>query len=462
MKTSNDPLQRLDQIRHLIEDRSTSELERQTRRLLVADLAELIEGLNRTEAAVLFKTLPEAQKAKVFGAISYGKQNYIIRSLDIKTAAQLLAETPQSERHLFLKHMPRVRLRRLREQMSASDRAQWQRYTEDEVGHWASPDVFLAKPDWTVQETIQTLKARTPDQEVVFYVYIVDDQNRLLDRLSIQRLATEEPQTQLSALMDYETAMLSARDPLDIVFDRFETRDAESMPVVDANQQLIGLIHADDVMHLRQDRLSEEWQRAGGMSVSDVPYLESSIWDQLVKRGGWLALLFVGEMLTATVMTNYEAELEQAVVLALFLPLILSSGGNSGSQSSTLIIRALALREFQLRDWPVIFRRELITGVTLGVFLGLIALFRILFWDYLGWADYTEHGKFDTFDVSLAVTAGVMGIVAWGNLIGSLLPLGLRALKLDPAAISAPFLATFVDVTGLILYFSFASAVLGV
>ncbi|WP_462328299.1 magnesium transporter [Thiohalocapsa halophila] len=462
MKTSNDPIQRLDQLRHLIESRSTSELQRQTRKLLVADLAELIEGLDRTEAAFLFKTLPEVQKAKLFGTLSSTYQNYIIRSLDIETAARLLGETPQSERHLFLKHMPRVRLRRLLEEMTAEERAEWQRYSEDELGHWASPDVFVAQPDWTVQETIQALKARTPEQEVVFYVYIVDGDNRLLDRLSIQRIATEEPQTQLTALMDHETAMLSASDPLDVVFDRFETRDAESMPVVDADQRLVGLIHADDVMHLRQDRLSQEWQRSGGMSVTDVPYLESSIWDQLVKRGGWLALLFVGEMLTATVMTSYEAELEQAVVLALFLPLILSSGGNSGSQSSTLIIRALALREFQLSDWPIIFRRELITGVTLGVFLGLIGLVRILFWDYLGWADYTEHGKFNAFDVSLAVTVGVMGIVAWGNLIGSLLPLGLRALRLDPAAISAPFLATFVDVTGLILYFSFASAVLDV
>lgn len=455
-----DPLRRIDQIRALIAERSIGELEHRTARLPVADLAELVEALSRTEAAFFFKAIPATQKSKVFGDVSSSKQNYIIRSLGVDAAAQLLAETPQDERHLFLKRVPRVRLRRLLERMSEADRAEWLRYPVHELGHWMSPDVFSARPEWTVQETIQALRARTPDQEPVLNIYLVDDQHRLLDRLSLDRVITSDQQTRLSALMDNEVAMLKVDDSLDTVFDRFETRDAVSMPVVDAGQRLLGIIRADDVMHLRQDRLSEDWQKAGGMSASDVPYLQSSVWEQFIKRGGWLALLFVGEMLTATVMTSYETELDQAVVLALFLPLILSSGGNSGSQSSTLVIRALALREFELGDWPVIFRRELITGLALGVFLGLIAAVRILFWDYLGWADYSEHGKFDVVDVSLAVTGGVIGIVAWGNLVGSLLPIGLRRLKLDPATISAPFLATFVDVTGLILYFSFARAML--
>jgi magnesium transporter len=456
------PQPRLDRgaYQNLIQQRDTIMLKQACEKLGRADITEIMEQLDRSDATYLFKQIDPKLQPFVFGDVSQVLQNYIIRSISPSDAAKLLDTMPKDERHLFLNRVPRVKLQQILDIMDAEDIAAFKRYSPDTIGHWISDDYFTAYPQWSVNETIAQLKARSFEHDPIHNVYIIDANNILLDKISLNALVIAGYETPLHDIMDYEVATLHEQDSLEAVFDRFEARDAVSMPVVNDAGEMLGVIRSDDIMHLKQEQMTEELQKLGGIATSDTPYMESTIFDQLKKRGGWLAVLFVGEMLTATVMSSFEDELDKAVVLALFLPLILSSGGNSGSQSSTLIIRALALKEFDLRDWPKIFKRELITGVLLGLFLGFIGLVRIAFWQQLGFADYSEHGLYSVVDVSIAVTAGIIGIVSWGNLVGSLLPIGLRSLKLDPATISAPFLATFVDVTGLIIYFSLASVLL--
>jgi magnesium transporter len=229
-----------------------------------------------------------------------------------------------------------------------------------------------------------------------------------------------------------------------------------AIPVVDADRHVKGIVTVDDIVEVVSEEATEDIQKIGGMEALDAPYLEVGYLQMVWKRGGWLSALFLGEMLTATAMGYFEKEIEKAVVLAMFVPLIISSGGNSGSQAATLVVRSLALTELRLRDWWRVFARELRSGVTLGAWLGLIGFLRISLWQYLGWTDYGVHHLL----VGLTVWLSLIGVVAFGSLAGSMLPFILRRLGFDPATSSAPFVATLVDVTGLVIYFSVAALVL--
>jgi magnesium transporter len=228
------------------------------------------------------------------------------------------------------------------------------------------------------------------------------------------------------------------------------------LPVVDADRQLLGMITADDVADVAEEEATEDIQKIGGTAALHAPYLSVGLGSMLTKRGGWLSALFLGEMLTATAMGMFESEIQRAAVVALFVPLIISSGGNSGSQATTIIIRSLALREISLRDWWHIAGRELTTGFLLGLFLGLIGALRVVLWYYFGWHAYGGHPYLMAATVWISLT----GVVTFGSVAGSMLPLILHRLRLDPASASAPFVATLVDVTGLVIYFLVAIAVL--
>jgi len=326
-----------------------------------------------------------------------------------------------------------------------------------------SDDFFAVHPEQSVKEVREQLKTRKDNySHHVYAILVTNTQGEILDKIMLDELLYADENDNINSIMDHQVAFLYADDSVEKAIERFESRDTILMPIVDRNHILKGIVTADDIMHLAQDEITEDMQKMGGVEASSEPFLQASIFEQFKKRGGWLLILFIGEMFTATAMGYYEDEISKAVVLALFLPLILSSGGNSGSQSSTLVIRALALREVRIGDWFSVFKREMFVGILLGVLLGCVALTRIYLWDYLGWADYTEKGTFELLDITLAVSIGIVGIVAWGNLVGALLPLGLKLIRLDPATISAPFLATFVDVTGLIIYFSSAKYILSI
>ncbi|MDQ0316183.1 magnesium transporter [Amorphus orientalis] len=458
-----DPYKQIEPIRAALETDDRKTLATITKHFRAGDFSEIIENLSRTQAAQLFPVIRKELRADVFGRISFVHQNYILRSVPLDQALELIRQVPEEDIALLLRKMPRTRARTIYEELTELDPEigrQLLHYDRDEVGRWISYTFLTAAPADTPRAIYERLRARTPRSHPVVSIYVVDQENRLIDRLELEELVRIEATDPIEKLLDREVTSLQASDSVETAIHRFQVRDAVEMPVVDADNRLIGLIRADDILHLTQDAFSDTMQKMGGVSNFDTPYMMTSVFQQVRKRGGWLAILFLGEMLTATALTYYEAELDQAVVLALFLPLILSSGGNSGSQSSTLIIRALAVKECNLSDWFRIFRREIVTGLILGALLCLVATARITLWDVLGWADYTEHGKFSPELVTFTVAIGVLGIVTWGNVVGSLLPLGIRAVRLDPAVISAPLLATFVDVTGLMIYFTAARYIL--
>ena len=281
---------------------------------------------------------------------------------------------------------------------------------------------------------------------------MINYKGELLDDIRIRDIILAQPEVKVSELMDERFISLNATDDQELANEAFKMNNRVALPVTDSQNILLGIVTIDDVLWIANEEFSEDIQKIGGTEALDEPYLDISIFKLLKKRASWLTLLFIGEMLTASAMQFFQSEIESATVLALFIPLIMSSGGNSGSQASTLIIQAMALNELSIKDWWRVMRRELLTGFLLGLILGLIGFFRIVLWQNLHIFDYGEHWKI----IGLTISCSLIGIVLWGSLMGSMLPMILKRFKLDPAASSAPFVATLVDVTGIVIYFSIA------
>jgi magnesium transporter len=307
----------------------------------------------------------------------------------------------------------------------------------------------------TVDEAISYLRRQAAHVETIYYAYALDDSQRLLGVVSFRHLFSAEPGKTVRDVMDTDVVSATTEMDQEAVAKIVTQRHLLAIPVVDAEGRMQGIVTVDDIVDVVEEEASEDIQKVGGMEALDEPYLEIGFWKMVRKRAGWLAVLFVGEMLTATAMGYFEKEIARAVVLALFVPLIISSGGNSGSQATTLVIRAMAVGEVRLRDWWRIVRREVSTGLVLGVFLAAIGLTRILVWQGI-WHAYGPHYLL----VGFTVAGSLVGVVLFGTLAGSMLPFILRRLGLDPASASAPFVATLVDVTGLVIYFTVASVIM--
>jgi len=307
----------------------------------------------------------------------------------------------------------------------------------------------------TVDEAISYVRRQAAHVETIYYVYALDEAQRLLGVVSFRHLFSSDPSKTVREVM--QTDIITATPDMDqeAVAKLVAQHHLLAIPVVDADGRMQGIVTVDDIVDVVQEEASEDIQKVGGMEALGAPYLEIGFWSMVKKRAGWLAILFVGEMLTATAMGFFEKEIARAVVLALFVPLIISSGGNSGSQATTLVIQAMAMGEVRLRDWWRIVRREVSTGCVLGSFLAMIGLTRILVWQSV-WKTYGPH----YVQVALTVAFSLVGVVLFGTLAGSMLPFILRRSGLDPASASAPFVATLVDVTGLVIYFTVASIVM--
>jgi magnesium transporter len=318
-----------------------------------------------------------------------------------------------------------------------------------------TPHYVAVREDWTVREVLDYVRTHGQDSETLNVVYVVDEQGLLIDDIRIREFLLAPLDRRATELMDRRFVALKATDDQQAAVAVFRQYDRSALPVTDSAGMLIGIVTIDDVLDVAEATATREIQRIGGSEALDEPYMDVAFWRMIQKRGGWLTALFLGEMLTATAMGAFEAEISRAVVLALFVPLIISSGGNSGSQASTLVIRALALGEVQLRDWWPVMRRELLAGLALGAILGAIGFLRISLWS--AFSDiYGPHWLL----IAITVSVALVGVVLWGTLSGSLLPFLLKRLGFDPAASSAPFVATLVDVTGLVIYFSVALVVL--
>jgi magnesium transporter len=329
-------------------------------------------------------------------------------------------------------------------------------YPADTAGHVMTPEYVAIRPDMTAHEAIDAVRRSTRRVETFSTLFVIDPAGRYVSDLSLAELVKASPDSKVGDLDLRAPVALPARTDLAEVVRLFKKYDRNALPVVDDAGLLLGIITVDDVLDISQTEDTESAQRFGGLEAIDTPYTATTFTTLLRKRGGWLSVLFLGEMLTATAMGRFQDELQAALVLSLFIPLIISSGGNSGSQAATLIVRALALGELRLRDWWRVLLRELGSGAMLGGWLGLIGFLRILLWQHLGWADYGPHHV----RVALTIWVSLVGVVSFGTIAGSMLPFLLRAVRLDPATSSAPFVATLVDVMGLVIYFSAAALIL--
>lgn len=443
----------------LIEARDFAQLRELFAEWPPADVADVIADVPEKEKVAVFRVMPQTQAAAVFEYLSAEEQQELLHAMGHEEAARILDEMSPDDRTALLEEMPAEAVRGIVANLSPEERRVAQHllgYPEGSVGRLMTPDFVAIRPEMTVGQVLEHIRARGKDSETLNVLYVLDHDGRLVDDLRIREFLLRPLDTPVSGMMNDVFISLKATDPQESAVTVFRRYDRTVLPVVDGAGKLIGVVTVDDVLDVAEQAATEDIQKFGGLEAAlDLPYMSSSFWDMFRKRGTPLAVLFIGEMLTATAMQGYEHEIESAVVLSLFLPLVISSGGNSGSQSSTLIVRAMALGEVKQGDWWRVALREVRSGVALGVLLGVLGFLRILLWARLKFANYGDHPQI----LALAVGVALIGIVLWGSLSGAMLPFLLRLVKLDPATSSAPFVATLVDVTGLIIYFSTAAAI---
>lgn len=419
-----------------------------------ADLADLIYSIEEEEQILLFRLLPKELAADVFEYLDFDTQSNLIHSISKENFAEILNEMSPDDRTALFEEMPPNVVKQLLTYLSPSERKIAQQllgYPENSIGRVMTPDYIAVEEGWTVKQTLDFIRENGREKETLNVVYVVDKNGRFLDDIKIREFLLAPLETLVTDLMDFNFVTLSVIDDQEHAVELFKKYDRTALPVIDAAGILVGIVTFDDVMDIAEEETTEDIHKIAGMETLDEPYPSTSILGMIKKRAGWLSILFVGEMFTATAMGFFEHEISKAVVLALFIPLIISSGGNSGSQASTLIIRSLALGELNLKNWFFVFKREILTGFTLGFILASIGFLRILIWQESAHL-YGEHW----FLVALAVSTSLVGVVMWGCLMGSMLPFILKRLGFDPATSSAPFVATLVDVTGIVIYFSVA------
>jgi magnesium transporter len=403
--------------------------------------------LEREEAEGFFTRLDGDDQLQLLLALPVAQRRTWMRLLEPDDAADVVQAADEDHRPELLSLLDE----RSREEVRAL-----LAYAEDDAGGLMSTRFVRVRPEMTVDEAIRYLRKQAREKvETLSYTYVLDAHQRLLGVVSFRQLFSARGDTHVSEVMVTDLVTVPEEMDQEEVGRIFAQHDLVAVPVLDADGVMKGIVTIDDIVDVVEEEATEDIQKLGGMQALDAPYLQVGLWDMVKKRAGWLTVLMIGEMFTATAMGYYEHQISRAVVLALFVPLIISCGGNSGSQASTLVIRALALNELRLKDWRRVLGRELKAGLALGLILGVIGVLRIVLWPDAAEV-YSEH----YVGVGLAVGASVAGVVLWGATMGAMLPLLLHRAGFDPASASAPFVATLVDVTGLMIYFSVATAVL--
>ncbi len=424
-----------------------------------ADVADCIVDLPIHEQAVVFRMLPQVKAADVLEYMDADAQARLLKALGNEDAARVLNDMSPDDRTAFLEELPPQAVTQALTLLSPEERHIAQallNYPEHSVGRLMTPNFVSVRDDWTVLQVIEHIRTHGQDSETLNVIYVTDERGKLIDDVRIREFLLKPFETKVSELRDSNFVALHATDDRTDASAVFKRYDRNTLPVVDSENRLIGIVTIDDVLDVIEEQTTEEIQRIGGMEALDEPYTTITLRRMIRKRATWLIILFLSEMLTATAMGHFQDEISKAVVLAVFLPLIISSGGNSGSQATTLIIRAMAVGELTLRDWWRVLRRELGSGLWLGLILGIIGFARIVLWQTLHIQDYGAHYLL----VAAAVGFSLVGVVMWGSVSGAMLPFLLRRVGLDPATSSAPFVATLVDVTGLLIYFNVALIVL--
>jgi magnesium transporter len=447
----------VEQIETLLEQGDVNQLQDYLNNLHISDVEQLIDDLPE-HAAKFIETLSLNRAVNVFRILDFPTQERIIKKLSGKKIAELINELPPDDRTALFAELHGDAVKSLILHLPPADRKEALSllgYKEDSVGRLMTPDYIAVKKNWDVRRVLDHIRRFGKNSETIDVIYVIDDKGVLLDDIRIREILLVVPETKIIDLMDSRLIALNVNDPQEEAINTFRMNNRVALPVTDNDNILLGIVTVDDILWIANEEYTEDIQKIGGTEALDEPYLDIPLLRLVKKRVGWLIILFLSEMLTATAMGFFEGAIEKAVVLALFIPLIISSGGNSGSQASTLIIQAMALGEVTVKDWWRVMRRELLSGFLLGATLGTIGFFRIYIWTMFSNV-YGPHWIL----VGLTVGIALVGIVLWGSLAGSMLPLLLKRLGLDPATSSAPFVATLVDVTGLIIYFSIAVVIM--
>jgi magnesium transporter len=420
----------------------------------ISDVAELINEYPEYEAQII-ANMAVHRAVSVFKILDIAQQRDIIKELQPSKTAELLNALPADDRTDFLEELPKAVIRDLIKLLDPEERKitlSLLGYPEDSVGRLMTPDYVYVYLHNTVSEVFDTIRKHAKGSETIDVIYVIDSHGLLIDDMRIRDVILASPDKRVDEIIDGRFVSLNVQDDQEHASQVFKMNNRVALPVVDDNNILLGIVTIDDMLWVANEEFSEDMQKMGGTEALNEPYLDIPLMKLFRKRVGWLVILFLGEMLTATAMGYFEDEIAKAIVLTLFIPLIISSGGNSGSQASTLIIQAMAVGEITIADWWRVMRREISSGIMLGIVLGLIGFIRVAVWHSVAPDIYGPHWMMIGFTVGFSL----IGVVLWGTLSGSMLPIFLKRLGADPAVSSAPFVATLVDVTGLVIYFSFA------
>ena len=441
-------------IESLFAEGNIPQLREELNNLLPNEVFELLESVDEENQKKLFSLLSIHLASETFKFLEHDQQNFLLQSLSYEKIAELLNELSPDDRTQFLEEQPGAVVTELLKLLSPDERAitlSLLGFPEESVGRLMTTDYLAVKQHWTVEQVLRFIRKYGKYSETINVIYVIDDEGVLVDDVKIREFLFVSPETTVEEIMDRKFLALSVNDDEESAIPVFKNNNRVALPVIDSKGVMLGIVTIDDVLRLAEEEYTEDMQKMGGTEALEEPYIDMPIPKLIQKRAGWLIILFIGELLTASAMAFFEDEIAKAVVLALFVPLIISSGGNTGSQAATLIIRAMALGEITIKDWWRVMKREIVSGLALGAMLGVMGFLRVFIWTFFS-NTYGEHW------MAIAATVGfsLLGVVMWGSLAGSMLPLILKRLGFDPAVSSAPFIATLVDVTGLLIYFSFA------
>lgn len=422
------------------------------------EIAELLQTLSDEERVLIFRILPRDKAALIFAELDVDVQELLLSGLGHRQTARLLDEMAADDRTALLEEIPAEAARQLLTLLSKEEREvalTLLGYPEGSVGRLMSPDYLTIHSDWKVREVLDHIRGNGQESASLDTFYVVDAKGKLVDEIAIKLILLASPDQEVAALMNFTFESLDVHSDQEQAVELFRKYDRSTLPVVDSAGILLGIVTVDDILDVEEEEVTEDIQKLGGSEALEDPYIKTPVATLIRKRAHWLVVLFIGEMLTASAMAEFADEIQRAVILALFVPLIISSGGNSGSQASTIIIRALAVGEIRLKDWIKVFQRELTAGAILGLLLGTLGFFRVVIWAQFS-PIYGEHWLALAFTVFFSLTC----VVALGSISGAMLPFLLKRLNFDPATSSAPFVATIVDVAGLVIYFTIAMMLL--
>lgn len=441
-------------IQRFFETKNASSLREFLTKYSEPDIAESFEILPNDEKLIVFRVLPREIATNVFEYLPMETQEELVKTMARSELATLLNEMAADDRTLLLEEFPANAVQQMLTLLTPEERAvavSLLGYPEGSIGRIMTPEYVRVRQEWTIQHTLDHIRKHGKDSETLNMIYVVDEKGVLIDDLRIRSVLLATPETKVSEITEKVFVALKATDKEEDAIAEFKRTDLFALPVTDSEGVLIGIVTIDDVLDVAERAATEDIQKIGGMAALEEPYMNVVFFEMIKKRVGWLIVLFLGQMLTATAMGFFQSEIEKALVLTYFIALIISSGGNSGSQAATLVIRALALGEVHLSDWWRVMKREILSGLTLGLILGFLGFLRIIIF-----AGFTDSYGTHPFLIGLTIGLTVVGVVTWGTLVGSMLPFLLRRLGLDPATSSAPFVATLIDVTGIVIYFTVA------